>query len=296
MIEIYTDGSCLGNPGPGGWAAIILDTNDPDKTPSRIKGNCPDTTNNRMELLAVIEGIASTPSDRKIKVYSDSKYVVDTLNKNWKRKANLDLWEKLDQQIHNRNIEYIWIKGHANNTHNEEADNIAQQEANNIAQNPPTSTNHSHTDKTGKISMVDISNKNTTLRIAKATCDVMTSHESFLAIKNNKIEKGDVISSARIAGILAAKKTSSIIPLCHPILISHIEITFNLDEANNVISITSKVTSSGQTGVEMEALTAVTISALTIYDMCKSIDKQTTITNIRLLKKSGGKSGIINFE
>jgi len=296
MIEIYTDGSCLGNPGPGGWAAIILDTNDPDKTPSRIKGNCPDTTNNRMELLAVIEGIASTPSDRKIKVYSDSKYVVDTLNKNWKRKANLDLWEKLDQQIHNRNIEYIWIKGHANNTHNEEADNIAQQEANNIAQNPPTSTNLSHTDKTGKISMVDISNKNTTLRIAKATCDVMTSHESFLAIKNNKIEKGDVISSARIAGILAAKKTSSIIPLCHPILISHIEITFNLDEANNVISITSKVTSSGQTGVEMEALTAVTISALTIYDMCKSIDKQTTITNIRLLKKSGGKSGIINFE
>ena len=249
MIEIYTDGSCLGNPGPGGWAAIILDTNDPDKTPSRIKGNCPDTTNNRMELLAVIEGIASTPSDRKIKVYSDSKYVVDTLNKNWKRKANLDLWEKLDQQIHNRNIEYIWIKGHANNTHNEEADNIAQQEANNIAQNPPTSTNLSHTDKTGKISMVDISNKNTTLRIAKATCDVMTSHESFLAIKNNKIEKGDVISSARIAGILAAKKTSSIIPLCHPILISHIEITFNLDEANNVISITSKVTSSGQTGV-----------------------------------------------
>ena len=296
MIEIYTDGSCLGNPGPGGWAAIILDTNDPDKTPSRIKGNCPDTTNNRMELLAVIEGIASTPSDRKIKVYSDSKYVVDTLNKNWKRKANLDLWEKLDQQIHNRNIEYIWIKGHANNTHNEEADNIAQQEANNIAQNPPTSTNLSHTDKTGKISMVDISNKNTTLRIAKATCDVMTSHESFLAIENNKIEKGDVISSARIAGILAAKKTSSIIPLCHPILISHIEITFNLDEANNVISITSKVTSSGQTGVEMEALTAVTISALTIYDMCKSIDKQTTITNIRLLKKSGGKSGIINFE
>ena len=296
MIEIYTDGSCLGNPGPGGWAAIILDTNDPDKTPSRIKGNCPDTTNNRMELLAVIEGIANTPSDRKIKVYSDSKYVVDTLNKNWKRKANLDLWEKLDQQIHNRNIEYIWIKGHANNTHNEEADNIAQQEANNIAQNPPTSTNLSHTDKTGKISMVDISNKNTTLRIAKATCDVMTSHESFLAIKNNKIEKGDVISSARIAGILAAKKTSSIIPLCHPILISHIEITFNLDEANNVISITSKVTSSGQTGVEMEALTAVTISALTIYDMCKSIDKQTTITNIRLLKKSGGKSGIINFE
>ncbi len=253
MIEIYTDGSCLGNPGPGGWAAIILDTNDPDKTPSRIKGNCPDTTNNRMELLAVIEGIASTPSDRKIKVYSDSKY-------------------------------------------NEEADNIAQQEANNIAQNPPTSTNLSHTDKTGKISMVDISNKNTTLRIAKATCDVMTSHESFLAIKNNKIEKGDVISSARIAGILAAKKTSSIIPLCHPILISHIEIAFNLDEANNVISITSKVTSSGQTGVEMEALTAVTISALTIYDMCKSIDKQTTITNIRLLKKSGGKSGIINFE
>ena len=290
MIEIYTDGSCLGNPGPGGWAAIILDTNDPNKTPYRIKGNCPDTTNNRMELLAVIEGIAITPSDRKIKVYSDSKYVVDTLNKNWKRKANLDLWEKLDQQIHNRNIEYIWIKGHANNTHNEEADNIAQQEANNIAQNPPTSTNLSHTDKTGKISMVDISNKNTTLRIAKATCDVMTSHESFLAIKNNKIEKGDVISSARIAGILAAKKTSSIIPLCHPILISHIEIAFNLDEANNVISITSKVTSSGQTGVEMEALTAVTISALTIYDMCKSIDKSIIIKEVKLLKKTGGKS------
>jgi cyclic pyranopterin phosphate synthase len=144
--------------------------------------------------------------------------------------------------------------------------------------------------------MVDISNKNITLRKAKAACDVITSHESFSAIKNNKIEKGDVLSSARIAGILAAKKTSSIIPLCHPILISHIEITFDLDERNNVISITSKVVSSGQTGVEMEALTAVTISGLTIYDMCKSIDKQTIITNIRLLKKSGGKSGPINFE
>jgi len=296
MIEIYTDGSCLGNPGPGGWAAIILDTNDVTKKPCRVQGNCPDTTNNRMELLALIKGVSKVPDDRKIKVYSDSKYVVDTLNKNWKRNVNLDLWEDLDQEVQNREIEYIWIKGHANNIHNEEANDIAQQEANDIAQNS-TKINHlSHTDESGKISMVDISNKNTTLRKAKATCDVITSHKSFSAIKNNKIEKGDVLSCARIAGILAAKKTSSIIPLCHPILISHIEITFNLDETNNVIRITSKVVSSGQTGVEMEALTAVTISALTIYDMCKSIDKQTSITNIRLLKKSGGKSGSINFE
>ena len=142
-----------------------------------------------------------------------------------------------------------------------------------------------------KLNKVDISNKNTTLRKAKATCDVITSHKSFSAIKNNKIEKGDVLSCARIAGILAAKKTSSIIPLCHPILISHIEITFNLDETNNVIRITSKVVSSGQTGVEMEALTAVMCAGLTIYDMCKSIDKLITIKEVKLIRKSGGKSG-----
>ena len=146
------------------------------------------------------------------------------------------------------------------------------------------------------VKMINVADKKVTKRTAVAEAFINLNASTKKKIYKDKIIKGDVISVAKTAGILAAKKTSSIIPLCHPILISHIEITFNLDETNNVIRITSKVVSSGQTGVEMEALTAVTISALTIYDMCKSIDKQTSITNIRLLKKSGGKSGSINFE
>lgn len=152
-------------------------------------------------------------------------------------------------------------------------------------------TEFSHITKDGKATMVDVSEKKTTLRTAEAIAEVAVSSEIFLKIKENQIAKGDVLSTARIAGIQAAKRTSELIPLCHNIFISKIDIDFNLIEKTNTIEVKSFCKTESQTGIEMEALTAVSIAALTIYDMCKAIDKGITINNIKLLSKMGGKSG-----
>jgi cyclic pyranopterin monophosphate synthase len=148
-----------------------------------------------------------------------------------------------------------------------------------------------HLDKNGKAVMVDVSEKDTTERTAKAYGEVKTSKEVFKKIKLNEVAKGDVLTVAKIAGIQAAKKTSELIPLCHNIFISKIDISFNLNEEFSTIEITSFAKTNAVTGIEMEALTAVNIAALTIYDMCKAIDKSIEITNVHLLSKSGGKSG-----
>src|ERR1035437_9399131 len=148
-----------------------------------------------------------------------------------------------------------------------------------------------HTDEQEKVKMVDVSAKEINLRSASAFANVILSRQAFLAVKNNEISKGDVLSVARIAGIQAAKKTSELIPLCHNIFISSVDIAFELSEDNNSIRITSETKTNSVTGIEMEALTAVTIAALTIYDMCKAIDKSIRIKNIHLLSKTGGKSG-----
>jgi cyclic pyranopterin phosphate synthase len=148
-----------------------------------------------------------------------------------------------------------------------------------------------HTNSKGKASIVDVSLKNKTLRRAKASAKVILSPEAFKAVLHNSISKGDVISTAKLAGIMAAKRTSELIPLCHNISISHIELNLEPDSGSNTIRITGIVSANDVTGVEMEALTAVTISALTIYDMCKAIDKSIVITAIQLLEKSGGKNG-----
>ena len=115
-------------------------------------------------------------------------------------------------------------------------------------------------------------------------------------IKKGKIAKGDVLAVAQLSGITAAKQTSNLIPLCHPLLLGNIKVEFGLDEANSIVGITATVTSTGKTGVEMEALTATAIAALTIYDMCKAVDRGMKIENIRLVRKSGGKSGTITLE
>ena len=115
-------------------------------------------------------------------------------------------------------------------------------------------------------------------------------------LKAGKMPKGDVLAAAQLAGIMAAKQTPHIIPLCHPVLIGDIKVEFNLDEENNTVEITTTVKSIGKTGVEMEALTATAVTALTIYDMCKMIDQGIQIESIRLIRKSGGKSGTINLE
>ncbi|MGB9696518.1 MAG: cyclic pyranopterin monophosphate synthase MoaC [Ignavibacteria bacterium] len=149
----------------------------------------------------------------------------------------------------------------------------------------------SHINNKGKAQMVDVSNKESTFRIAEAYAEVRVSREVFDAIKNNAIKKGDVLSIAKFAGIQAAKKTSDLIPLCHNIFISNIEVELKLNSKKRLVEIKSLAKTNAQTGIEMEALTAVTVAALTVYDMCKALDKSITINGIHLVKKSGGKSG-----
>jgi len=149
----------------------------------------------------------------------------------------------------------------------------------------------SHLDKAGKASMVDVSGKDVTERIASARVTVKLNSEAFEALSENKIKKGDVLAVANIAGINAAKKTSELIPLTHQINLRHVKIEFVLDKESSEIEITTEVKANDKTGVEMEALTAASVSALTIYDMCKSIDRTVEISNLRVIFKSGGKSG-----
>jgi len=149
----------------------------------------------------------------------------------------------------------------------------------------------SHLDEKGNARMVDITGKEETIREALAEAHVVMSHETLSLIMDGKISKGDVYSVARIAAIMAAKKTGELIPLCHPLDITGIEINFIPCPEKGEIVIRSLVRTRGRTGVEMEAMTAASIAALTIYDMCKGVDKTITITQIALLAKQGGKSG-----
>ena len=148
-----------------------------------------------------------------------------------------------------------------------------------------------HIDKDGHVRMVDVTDKKATLRVAVAQGVVTMKKTTFEKIHNQTIKKGNVLETARMSGILAAKKTSELIPMCHPLNITHVKVDFSPDNATSSIRIESSVRTVDQTGVEMEALTAVSVAALTIYDMCKSYDREMTISDIYLLEKSGGKSG-----
>lgn len=148
-----------------------------------------------------------------------------------------------------------------------------------------------HFDRQGKAKMVDVSNKKETLREAIARGSVFMNPNTLKRILLGKIEKGEVFSVARVAGIMAAKRTSEIIPMCHPLNLSHLEINFFPFEKGNRIDIEAKAKIKAPTGVEMEAFVAVASAALTIYDMCKAIDRGMVISNIHLVKKTGGKSG-----
>jgi cyclic pyranopterin phosphate synthase len=148
-----------------------------------------------------------------------------------------------------------------------------------------------HIDEEGRVRMVDVTAKKPTVRTAVAGGTIQMNPETLELIRNHKVKKGNVLETARIAAVMAAKKTADLVPMCHPLNITHIQVDFSLDASANCIHIEATVRAIDQTGVEMEALTAVSVAALTIYDMCKSHDKEMTISNIRLLKKSGGKSG-----
>ena len=153
-----------------------------------------------------------------------------------------------------------------------------------------------HIDDEGRPRMVDVTGKADTERVAVAGGTVSMLPATFQIIKQGKAAKGDVLTTAQLAGIMAAKRTPDLIPLCHPILIGNVNIDFTLDEKHSAVEITATVVSTGKTGVEMEALTATAVAALTIYDMCKAVDRGMKIENIRLLRKSGGKSGTIELE
>ena len=150
----------------------------------------------------------------------------------------------------------------------------------------------SHFDEKGKPRMVDVGSKPETERRAVAKGSVYMKPETFQLIQDKKIAKGDVLSVAQVAGIMAAKKTSELIPMCHPLNITSIKMSLTPDKEKSCIDIQAEVKITGKTGVEMEALTAVAVAGLTVYDMCKAVDKDMTISEIRLIEKSGGKSGI----
>lgn len=149
-----------------------------------------------------------------------------------------------------------------------------------------------HTDKEGRAKMVDITDKQETCREALAAGSVSMKPATMKLIRQGNMPKGDVLSTARIAGIMAAKRTSELIPMCHPLNVTSVSIDFKLDGKAGRIDIEARVRLAGRTGVEMEALTAVSVACLTVYDMCKSADRNIVISDIMLKEKSGGKSGV----
>ena len=154
----------------------------------------------------------------------------------------------------------------------------------------------SHIDAEGHIRMVDVGDKPDTRRVAVARGEIHMLPETLRLIVEEGLPKGDVLTTAQLAGVMAAKQTAHLIPLCHPLLLTKIDVEFEVDESTSRIVITATVRTRGKTGAEMEALTAVSVAALTIYDMAKAVEKTMRITDIRLVSKSGGKSGDVVLE
>ncbi|MDH3890009.1 MAG: cyclic pyranopterin monophosphate synthase MoaC [candidate division Zixibacteria bacterium] len=149
----------------------------------------------------------------------------------------------------------------------------------------------SHTDNDGRARMVDVVDKEVTHRTATAEVIVLLNAETLELVRENRAAKGDVLTVAKLAGIQAAKRTSELIPLCHPVGLDHVDVEFKLNDSGNTITITATATCLARTGVEMEALTACSVAALTVYDMLKAVQKDIVISGLRLLKKTGGRSG-----
>ncbi len=208
-IEMYTDGACHGNPGPGGWGAVIIQ----DGVNTELSGHEPDTTNNRMELLAAINALSAVPENADVLLHSDSRYLINTMTKGWKKKANMDLWDRLDSLVSKRNIKWEWVRGHSGDLYNERADTLATQ----AIPNNPGEASLTHLDKEGNARMVDVGWKNETQREATVKAQVIMKEETLELIREGTIKKGDVLTVARIAGIMGAKQTSNLIPMCHPI-------------------------------------------------------------------------------
>ena len=153
------------------------------------------------------------------------------------------------------------------------------------------SKDFTHFDEAGAARMVDVSDKDVTHRVARAGSRVVMQPETLAMIRDGAAKKGDVLGVARLAGIMAAKRTAELIPLCHPLPLTSVTLELTCDETANAVEIVAEAKIDGRTGVEMEALTAASVAALTVYDMCKAVDRSMMVTDLRLLHKSGGKSG-----
>jgi len=298
MINVYTDGSCQGNPGRGGWAAVIV----ADGQKRYIYGSDPTTTNNRMELTAAIRALEDSSEGDSVAIHSDSEYLIKTMTLYWRRQANQDLWARLDDLAASREVKWQWLRGHNGHPENEEANAIAGWQAGILSRPafleiapgkpaPLAKPSLTHIDAQGRAQMVDVGAKTVTRREAVAKAFVTMKPETLAAITSGRVEKGDVFATARLAGIMAAKQTPNLIPLCHPLPIEQVTVDLEPDVARGGVSITATVRIEAKTGVEMEALTAVSVAALTIYDMCKGMDRAMRIEAVRLVKKTGGKSG-----
>jgi cyclic pyranopterin phosphate synthase len=152
-------------------------------------------------------------------------------------------------------------------------------------------TDFSHLNPSGRARMVDVSAKDDTVRVATARGRVLMDPRTLALVRDGGMAKGDVLGIAQVAGVMGAKRTPEVIPLCHPLPITGVDLAFELNEQDSAVEISATVRVTGKTGVEMEALTAVSVAALTIYDMCKAVDKDMIIDQVRLIEKSGGKSG-----
>tara|TARA_E500000081_G_C6073446_1_gene324121 strand:- start:28 stop:900 length:873 start_codon:yes stop_codon:yes gene_type:complete len=286
MINIYTDGACSVNPGVGGWGAVIIYDSGMEE---KIYGSDPETTNNRMEITAVIKSLEKVNEKNSIKIYSDSTYVINTITKNWKRNANNDLWDALDKLLEGRDIQWEWVKGHSGDKYNDIADKLAVDAITSLKKN--NSKELSHLDSEGKIKMVDVSGKGITSRTAVVSGKVVMKKETLEIIKKGELKKGDIFTLSRTAGITAVKSTPTLIPLCHTIPLSEIKIEINVDEELPGLVVKCTTKADWKTGVEIEAFTGVSITCVTIYDMCKAVDKSAYITDVKLLEKYGGASG-----
>ena len=287
--RIYTDGACHAGSRRGGWAAVVVDGGGK----RALSGHEEKTTSNRMEILAAIKGLEATPPGARVVINSDSQYLVNSMTRNWRRQANLDLWARLDELVARRQVTWQWVQGHAGQLENEEANLLAGREAGTL---PGSEDSLSHLDEQGRARMVDVGWKDDTEREAVARGFVSMKPETLRLIVAGRVEKGDVLSAARIAGIMAAKRTPDLIPLCHPLPLTQVSVELEPDEAASGIHITATVRTVSKTGVEMEALTAVAVAALTVYDMCKSVERGIRIERVRLAQKRGGKSGDIVLE
>jgi len=303
MIEIYTDGAYNLVLGQGGWGAVIVE----DGQKRVFSGMVKKTTSNRMEITAALEGILQTPQGAEVVIYTDSQYLFGCMSQGWQRRANRDLWEQLDEAVSQRKVRWQWIDRDTTNLFHQEAHTLATNLASHGERLQPVPSGKgqpkapvmeklTHLDAWGRPCMVDVTQKPDTQREALAKCLVTMKAATLDLLKKGSMPKGDVLAVAQLAGIMAAKQTPHLIPLCHPVLIGDVKIEFNLDEANGAVEIATTVKSIGKTGVEMEALTATAVTALTIYDMCKAVDRGIKIENIRLIRKSGGKSGIVDLE